>query len=134
MMHAWLRRGAADEGGAAALEFALVLPPLVVFILGIWYIGWALNLGGEVRHAVELGSRIYITNPNATTSDLQTAVASHLTDVPIASVTLATSSTTVGTATSQHITWSYATTAPIPFMSAIPISFSGAYDVPAATP
>jgi Flp pilus assembly protein TadG len=134
MTRAWLRKGCADTNGAAALELALVLPPLVIFIFGIWYIGWSLNLGGEVRHAVELGSRIYITNPTATTNDLQTAVASHLTDVPIGSVTLATSTSTVGTATSQHITWSFQTTAPIPFMNAIPTSFSGSYDVPAATP
>ena len=134
MTPAWLRKGGADESGAAALELAMVMPPLVIFIFGIWYLGWALNLGGEVRHAVELGSRIYITNPSATTADLQTAVASHLSDVPISSVTLATSSSTVGLATSQHITWSFQTTAPIPFMNAIPVSFSGSYDVPAATP
>ena len=129
-----LRKRIADEGGAAALELAMVMPALVIFIFGIWYMGWSLNLGGEVRHAVELGSRIYITNPAATTSDLQTAIASHLTDVPISSVTLATSTNTVGATTSQHITWSFQTTAPIPIINAIPVSFSGSYDVPAATP
>ena len=123
----------ADEGGGTAVEFALVLPLLVIFVFGIWYMGWALNLGGEVRHAVEMGSRIYITNPTATSDDLKTAVSSHLVNVPINSVTLNTSSTTIGTATSQHITWSYSTTAPIPFLSSIPISFAGAYDVPAAS-
>ena len=122
-----------DESGGTAVEFALVLPLLVLFVFGIWYMGWALNLGGEVRNAVEMGSRIYITKPNATSDDLKTAVASHLINVPIASVTLNTNSTTIGTATSQHITWSYSTTAPIPFLSSIPISFTGAYDVPAAS-
>ncbi len=124
----------ADEGGATAVEFALVLPLLVIFILGIWYLGWAMNLGGEVRHAVELGSRVYITNPNATTDDLKTAIASHLSDVPINSIALATSTSTIGSASSQHITWSFQTTAPIPFLSTMQITFSGSYDVPAATP
>ena len=123
----------ADEGGGTAVEFALVLPLLVLFVFGTWYVGWAINLGGEVRNAVEMGSRIYITNPTATSDELKTAVASHLSDVPINSVTLSSSSSTIGTATSQHITWSYQTTAPIPFMSAIPISFAGTYDVPAAS-
>ena len=127
---AWL----ADRGGATAIEFALVLPLLVIFILGIWYLGWAMNLGSEVRHAVELGSRVYISNPNATTADLQAAIASHMTDVPVGSINLATSTSTIGTASSQHIAWSFQTTPPIPFLSAIQITFSGSYDVPAATP
>src|SRR5579863_205026 len=33
------RRWRDARGGAAALEFALVLPVLVTFILGIWYVG-----------------------------------------------------------------------------------------------
>jgi Flp pilus assembly protein TadG len=129
-----LRSGLADEGGATAVELALVLPMLVTFILGIWYLGWSLNLGGEVRHAVEMGSRIYITNPSATSTDLSTAVSSHLTDVQVSAIALTTSSQTVGTTTSQHITWSFSTTPPIPFVSSIPITFTGSYDVPAATP
>jgi Flp pilus assembly protein TadG len=127
---AWL----ADQGGATAVEFALVLPLLVIFILGIWYLGWAMNLGSEVRHAVELGSRVYISNPNATTADLQTAIASHLTDVPVGSINLATSTSTIGSASSEHISWSFQTNAPIPFISAMQITFNGSYDVPAATP
>lgn len=128
-----LRRWAAERAGAAALEFALVLPVLITFLMGIWYVGWALNCGSEVRHAVELGSRIYITNPNSTSSDLSTAVSNHLTDVAIGSVTLNTSQVTHGTATSQHITWSYSTSAPIPFLSAVAFNFNGAVDVPLAT-
>jgi Flp pilus assembly protein TadG len=124
---------ARDARGATAVEFALVLPLLVIFVFGIWWLGWAINLGGEVRHAVEMGSRVYILHPSATATELQTAVASHLTDVDISDISLATASTTVGTTTSQHITWSYQTHAPIPFMSSIPISFSGTYDVPSAT-
>lgn len=123
-----------DARGAAAVEFALVLPLLAIFIFGVWWLGWAINLGSEVGHAVEMGSRVYVLHPAATATELQTAVASHLTDVNVSDINLATASTTVGTATSQHITWSYQTHAPIPFMSSIPISFSGTYDVPSATP
>src|SRR5207248_3279240 len=94
---------ARDARGAAAVEFALVLPLLLIFVFGIWWMGWAINLGGEVRHAVEMGSRIYILHPSATATELQTAVASHLTAVDVSDISLATASTTVGTATSQHI-------------------------------
>ena len=125
---------AEDRRGTTAVEFALVLPVLVVFIFGIWYLGWLLNCGGEVRHAVELGSRVYISNPNATQSDLTTAVASHLTDVNINQVTLSTSSQTVGTATIEQISWSYTTSAQIPMLPTITVPFSGTVDVPMATP
>lgn len=123
----------ASADGGAAVEFALILPVLATFVFGIWFVGWALNCGSEVRHAVELGSRIYISNPTATSSDLKTAVTSHLTDVSIGDVTLDTSTVTVGTASSQHITYSYQTTAPIPFIPTVNFNFSGAVDVPLAT-
>ena len=129
-----LRRGFADRAGSAAVEFALVIPVAATFLFGIWYVGWAINCGSEVRHAVELGSRIYITNPNATSDQLKTAVTSHLLNVSINSVTLASAQQAIGTATSQHITWSYQATAPVPGMSAVNLNFGGAVDVPLATP
>ena len=123
-----------DTSGSTAVEFALIFPVLAMFILGIWYTGWAINCGSEVQHAVELGSRVYLTNPSATATDLQNAVSSHLIDVPIGSITLNAASQSIGLATSEHITWSYQTSAPIPFMSAVGYTFSGAVDVPMATP
>lgn len=123
----------ADRSGAAALELALVFPLLTMLIFGIWYLGWNIYCGGEVRHAVELGSRIYISNPSATTGDLQTAVAAHLQDLSISNFSLATSQQAVGTATNQHITWSYNTTLSVPFVPSLPMNFSGAIDVPLAT-
>jgi Flp pilus assembly protein TadG len=129
-----LSRRLADRSGAAAVELALVMPLLILFLFGIWELGWGLYNGGEVRHAVELGSRIYITNPSATSTDLSTAVASHLADVPISSVSLAVSSQTVSGASVEHITWSYRYTANIPLMSSLPLNFSGVVDMPLATP
>jgi Flp pilus assembly protein TadG len=128
-----LARRGLDRSGATATEFALIFPLLAMLIFGIWYIGYALYQGGEVRHAVELGSRIYVTNASPTLSDLNTAVSSHLTDVPMNSVTLNEASQTEGSATDAHITWSYQMTTSIPFMSSIPLNFNGAVDVPQAT-
>ena len=128
-----LRSYLTGADGGAAVEFALVLPVLATFVFGIWFMGWALFCGSEVRHAVELGSRIYITNPTATSTDLQTAVTSHLADVSINDVTLNSSTVTISGASSQHITYSYQATAPIPFISAVNFNFSGSVDVPAAS-
>ncbi len=122
-----------DRSGSAVVELALVFPVLVMVIFGIWYMGWALYSGGEVRHAVEQGSRVYITNPSATLTDLKTAVATHLLDVPITNFTLATTTQVVGTATNQHITWSYQSLVSIPFVPTLPMNFGGSIDVPLAT-
>jgi len=129
-----LRRCIRDAGGASAVEFAFVFPVLAMIIFGMWFLGYAIYQGGEVRHAVELGSRIYITNASPSLDDLKTAVSSHLTDVPMASVTLNETSQTVGSATNAHITWSYSLTTAIPFMPSIPLNFTGAVDVPQASP
>ena len=55
-----------SQGGAAAVEFALVCSVLFTLIIGIFNLGWALYCGSDVRHAIERGSRIYLTSPNAT--------------------------------------------------------------------
>jgi Flp pilus assembly protein TadG len=129
-----LRRAIGERSGAAAVEFALIVPVLCVFLYGIWYTGWAIQQGDEVRHAVELGSRIYVTNSASTLANLRTAVSSHLTSVSISSVTLASTSATVDSEAYQHITWSFSTTAPIPGISSINYTFGGSVDVPAVTP
>jgi Flp pilus assembly protein TadG len=123
-------RLARNLSGATALEFALITPPLIMTVFGTWYLGWAFNCAGEVRHAVELSSRLYITNSSTTLSQLSTAVSGHLNDVSISQVTLAASSQTIGTATVEHITWSYTATAPIPLVSTLSFPISGVVDVP----
>ena len=126
-----LHRG---DGGAAAVEFAIVFPVLAMIIFGMWFLGFALYQGGEVRHAVELGSRIYITQSSPTLQNLKDAVNTHLADVPLSSVTVNETSTTTGSSTNAHITWSYQVTTSIPFRSSIPLNFNGTVDVPQATP
>jgi Flp pilus assembly protein TadG len=123
-----------ERSGATVVEFALIVPVLTVFLFGVWYTGWAIQQGDEVRHAVELGSRIYVTNSASTLANLRTAVSSHLTSVSISSVTLASTSATVDSAGYQHITWSFSTTPPIPWVSSINYTFAGSVDVPAVTP
>jgi Flp pilus assembly protein TadG len=127
-------RGFADRSGATALELALVFPALITLIMGIFYAGWAMYCGSEVRHAVELGSRVYIVNPSATLTDLKTAVSSKLVYVSMTGVTVNSTTQAVGAATNQHITWSYQTTLAIPFVPVQTLPFSGMIDVPLATP
>jgi hypothetical protein len=50
-----------------------------------------------------------------------------------ATASFSTAATTSTTASSQHITWTYQTTAPIPFISAVNFNFAGTVDVPLAS-
>jgi Flp pilus assembly protein TadG len=127
-------RRLADQGGGSAVEFALLFPVLATLLTGIFYVGWEINCGAEVRHAVELGSRIYIQNSSVTLTQLKTSISQYLFSVPISSVAIASTSQTVGTGTVQHITWTYtANTSSIPFVSTLTFAFTGTVDVPAST-
>ena len=57
---AWSRRRSGDESGAAAIEFALVLLPLVVLLFGAIQYGlyfWAMQGGSDIaRDAVRLSA------------------------------------------------------------------------------
>jgi hypothetical protein len=62
-----IRRGhkseSADERGAVAVEFALVLPLLVMLLLGVITAGIALSEGIGLTNAVREGSRFAATTP-----------------------------------------------------------------------
>ncbi len=51
-------RGRRDERGAAVVEFALVLPILVLFVFGIVSFGQAYNARIELTSAVREGARV----------------------------------------------------------------------------
>lgn len=52
------RGGGIDEGGAAAVEFALVLLPLLMILLGIVEFGRVYTQKMAMQHAVREGARI----------------------------------------------------------------------------
>jgi Flp pilus assembly protein TadG len=82
-----LRRGRTapgDQSGAAAVEFALVLPILLTVLAGIIQCGVALNNYLEVTDAASEGARNFaiartVSNPYTTTTSAVTASAANLT-------------------------------------------------------
>jgi Flp pilus assembly pilin Flp len=56
----------ADERGAVAVEFALVLPLLLTLVFGIVQFGLALNTKLTLTHAAREGARAAIVGANAT--------------------------------------------------------------------
>jgi len=55
------------EKGSALLEFAIVLPLLVVFVVGIFDFSGALNTKLKIQHAAQLGAAVAAAQP---TNDL----------------------------------------------------------------
>jgi len=61
-----LRRFAADRDGAAALEFALVLPPLCLILLGMFEVSMVMFTQASMEGAMREAARYGITGINST--------------------------------------------------------------------
>ncbi len=51
-----------DESGASLVEFALILPVLLLFLMGLMEIGWAHTQNLDVRHGAREGARLAAVN------------------------------------------------------------------------
>jgi Flp pilus assembly protein TadG len=67
-----------DQGGATALEFALVLPIFVTLVLGAFQVAWVMHSAATVRWSLESSSRMLLLNPATTQDQLRAAVAAKL--------------------------------------------------------
>ncbi|HEX4181649.1 MAG TPA: TadE/TadG family type IV pilus assembly protein [Caulobacteraceae bacterium] len=124
------RSWARDRSGATAVETAIVLPLAILFILGIFQLGWGLYCGYDVRHAIERAARIYISTPTATSDQLTTAVTNKLTAAHIEDVTLTASNQTTGGASLKQVAWVYHYTIQLPFISSFTLDFDSQIVVP----
>jgi Flp pilus assembly protein TadG len=112
-----LRRFLAARGGAAAVEAAFALPIATIFIFGIFQVGWAIYLGGDVRHAIERASRLYLSNASTTDTAFRSQVQSNLTAARMSDIGLTVTKPVSGGVTMAQIAWTYRYTIQIPFMS-----------------
>lgn len=66
-------RGWRDESGTAAVEFAVVLPLLLLIVFGILDFGRALNYSNDATHLANEGARwaVVDSNPGAPSQTLQ---------------------------------------------------------------
>ena len=68
------RRALADRSGASVLEFALLGPVFLLFLIGLFQVCWAMYNCNTVRFALHNTARQLVLNPAMTQSDFQTAV------------------------------------------------------------
>ena len=90
-------RGARDDG-AALMEFAVVLPLLLVLLFGIIEAAWAFNQQLEVRHGAREGARLVAVN-EGTDSAIASAVCDRMHfsgDEANTTVTISTAGSSIG--------------------------------------
>ena len=78
-MSADRRRLLDDDRGASAVEFALIAPLLVIFLFGLFQVGWALHCASSVRYALEESARAVSIDPDLTAAEVQAAMRTRLT-------------------------------------------------------
>ena len=82
-----------DERGAAAAEFAVVLPVLASLLFGLWEFGWSQHCASTVGFALEQASRSLLINPSLDEAAVQSLVQSKLTGIADPQVTVTLSRT-----------------------------------------
>jgi Flp pilus assembly protein TadG len=73
-----LMRLSADNSGASALEFALVLPVFVMMVFGTIQLGLAYYFAGSVQFALERTARMTMVDQDMSAGQVQTAFANEL--------------------------------------------------------
>lgn len=96
-----------SERGAAAVEFAILLPLLLMLVLGTIEFGRAYNAQIILTNAARDGVRVMAinNNPTAATTAAQNAAASVSSTIPTSAVTV--SPTTCSTGTQVTVTLNY---------------------------
>jgi Flp pilus assembly protein TadG len=91
------RRFAGDRSGGAALEFALLGPVILMFMIGFFQVAWAMYCSSSVRYGLHNGARALVLNPSMSQSDFQSLVKAAVTPLAAQDVTVTLTKTTAGT-------------------------------------
>ena len=119
-----------DDGGATAVEFAIVVPVFLAIMMTIWEFGFAQHKLSSIRFAMENASRSLMVNNALTQAQLSTMVKSQLSNIADNNVTITLTSTTVSGATVKKLTGTYTSTIGIPGMATIPVNWSTVVSTP----
>lgn len=125
---------AADNRGATAVEFALVAPVFLMFVLALIDFGRVYWIKSTMQYAVEQAARYAMVNPTASNASLTTYAVSQVNGLDPTGITFnATDSTISGTAF-KTITASYTYTFSIPFVALADAVLSAKSSAPVVVP
>ncbi|HEX4709449.1 TadE/TadG family type IV pilus assembly protein [Phenylobacterium sp.] len=89
----------ADDSGATALEFALVVPVFIALLIGAFQVSWVMHAAATVRWSLESSARTLLLDPTTTEDQLRALVSAKLAGLVNTSdvtVTLVSDTTTAG--------------------------------------
>ncbi|AZO30983.1 pilus assembly protein [Mesorhizobium sp. M1B.F.Ca.ET.045.04.1.1] len=122
---------AGDSSGGAAIEFALIVPFLIMLLFGIFAFGWSMNNMSSVRYALEASARSLQLNNTMTQSQIQTIATQKLLALGLQNVDVTiTTDPPSGGFCIAHVNASYAFVIDFPFFSDFPVSQSTTVNVP----
>ncbi|WP_189478990.1 TadE/TadG family type IV pilus assembly protein [Mesorhizobium sp. M1E.F.Ca.ET.063.01.1.1] len=125
------RAFACNASGGAAIEFALIVPFLVMLLFGIFAFGWSMNADSSVRYALEASARSLQLNNTLTQADIQTIATQKLQALGLQNVNVTiTTDLPSGGFCMAHVNASYAFVINFPYFSDFPINYSTSVTVP----
>lgn len=129
------RRFWRDASGAAALEFALVMPVFCAIMFGIFEFGWAQHKLSSIRFAMESAARTLVIDSTTSETTLSNAVKAKLNGMADQNVTITKGSvvTDASGAKVVKLTGTYTSSIGIPGMATIPINWSTVVWTPTGT-
>jgi Flp pilus assembly protein TadG len=118
-----------NQGGAAAVEFAIVSSAFISFILGIAYLGIMLYTDLAVHWALEDGARLAEIDTSTTQAAVTSAINGYLNGMGVSSATV-TYTVTKPSITVAYITATLKQTYTIPLVKTFTVTFSADTYVP----
>lgn len=117
------RRFLANRSGASAVEFALVLPALIVLLGGLGQFAWLQHCNSSLRYALATSSRALLLDPKLNQQTLQDMVRGKLSAAdPDVAVTLVID-TPAGGGKIATLTGGYSHSLQLPLLPAIPFAY-----------
>jgi len=121
-----------DSSGALAVEFALLAPPFLMLLLGGFQMAWNMHCAATVKWSLETSARDLMLNPSEDAGALKARMIALLAGRASAS-NLAVTITPDNSDPSGKLlvaASSYTTSVVIPFVPAIPLTFTASTSVP----
>jgi Flp pilus assembly protein TadG len=119
-----------QDGGASALEFALVLPLFATMLFGTIQIGIAYYYAGSVQHALERTARLTMVDQDMSASQVQTAFDNEVSVFTDQSIVVSYSVDTSGDVPIAALSATYAYEVIVPLVPTFTLTFDAQARVP----
>lgn len=129
-MRAFIRRLSGAQGGASAVEFAMVLPIFVTMVLGTIQMGIVYYQAGTVQFALEETARKVMINPNMTLSQIETSIEQRLEVLTSQQVSVTYSVDTSGAIRIARVNARFTIDVVIPFVPGFAVPFDAETRIP----